>query len=286
MPSQTATLMGLGIMGSGMARRLLAGGFSLTVYNRDRRKSEELASAGAQVASSPREAAMRSQLIVSMLSDDAASRALWLGEEGALAGLSRGATLIECSTLSVDWVRELAAAATARGCELLDAPVTGSQSHAAAGELSFLVGGTASALEKARPALSVMGRSIAHLGPNGSGALMKLINNFLCGVQAASLAEALRLIERGGLNVEQAVDVLTNGAPGSPIFKTISGRARAQDFSPKFRLRLMVKDLAYAVQEGERHGTDLSTAKNALDVFKRAAAAGAGEQDFSAILKP
>ena len=285
MSSQTATLMGLGIMGAGMARRLLGGGFALTVYNRDRRKADELASAGAQVASSPREAAMRSQVIVCMVADDAASRALWLGEEGALAGVPRGATLIECSTLSVDWVRELAAAAAARGCELLDAPVTGSQSHAAAGELNFLVGGPASALEKARPALSVMGRSIAHLGPNGSGALMKLINNFLCGVQAASLAEALRLIERGGLNVEQAVDVLTSGAPGSPIFKTISGRARERDFTPKFRLRLMVKDLAYAVQEGERHGTALSTAKNALDVFQRAAAAGAGEQDFSAILK-
>lgn len=285
MPSQTATLMGLGIMGMGMARRLLGGGFALTVYNRDRRKAEELASAGAQVALSPREAAARSQVIVCMVADDAASRALWLGEEGALAGAPRGATLIECSTLSVDWVRELAAAAAARGCELLDAPVTGSQSHAAAGELNFLVGGSASALEKGRPALSVMGRSITHLGPNGSGAMMKLINNFLCGVQAASLAEALRLIERGGLNVEQAVDVLNNGAPGSPVFKTISSRARARDFTPKFRLRLMVKDLAYAVQEGERHGTALSTAKNALDMFQRAAAAGSGDEDFSAILK-
>src|SRR5215471_7455965 len=140
MPSQTATLMGLGIMGMGMARRLLKNGFALTVYNRDRRKAEGLSADGAHVASSPREAAMRSQVIVCMVADDAASRALWLGEEGALAGAPRGATLIECSTLSVDWVRELASAAAARGCELLDAPVTGSQSHAAAGELNFLVG--------------------------------------------------------------------------------------------------------------------------------------------------
>jgi len=130
-----------------------------------------------------------------MVADDNASRSMWLGELGALVGAARGTLLIESSTLAVGWVKELAAAAEARGCELLDAPVTGSKIHAPSGELSFLVGGSAAALEKARPVLAVMSRAIHHLGPTGSGALLKLINNFLCGVQAASLAEALAVIE-------------------------------------------------------------------------------------------
>src|SRR5207244_3931896 len=114
--------------------------------------------------------------VVSMVADDDASRGLWLGENGALAGIAPGAVLIESSTLSVGWIGELASAAIARGCELLDAPVTGSKPHAASGELCFLVGGSAMALDKANPVLATMSRAIVHLGPTGSGALLKLVN--------------------------------------------------------------------------------------------------------------
>jgi 3-hydroxyisobutyrate dehydrogenase len=285
MAKQAVALMGLGIMGSGMARRILGGGFPLTVYNRNREKASSFAAEGAKVAASPREAAAGAHVIVSMLADDPASRSMWLGEQGALAGAAAGAVLIECSTLSVKWVRELAATAAARGCELLDAPVTGSKSHAASGELNFLVGGSAEALEKARPVLSVMSRSMVHLGPNGSGALLKLINNFLCGVQAASLAEAIALMEKGGLDRGKALEVLVNGAPGSGVFKTVSSRAEAKDFTPVFRLRLMQKDLSYALEEGNQHGVPMATAAAALDLFRQATASGAGEKDFSAILE-
>ena len=170
-------------------------------------------------------------------------------------------TLIESSTLTVGWVRELAGAATTRGCELLDAPVTGSKTQANSGELNFLVGGPEVALEKARPALSVMGRSIVHLGPSGSGARLKLINNFLCAVQLVSLAEGLTLIERSGLDRAKALEVLHNGAPGSPMVKAMSARMVAQDYTPNFLMRLIAKDLlvmrigeARAIRRPVEHG--------------------------------
>ena len=272
-------------MGSGMAGRLLSANFPLAVYNRNREKTAPFASAGAFVAGSPREAAARADIIISMVADDVASRAVWLGEDGALAGASPGTVLAESSTLTVAWVTELAAAAAQRGCELLDAPVTGTKSHAAAGELVFLVGGTAEALAKARPVLSVLGRDIIHLGPTGSGALLKLINNFLCGVQAASLAEAISLISKSGLDREKALSVLTSGAPGSPLVKAISARAAAGDFTVNFVLRLMAKDLSYAAREAERRGTTLQTAAAALEIFKQAIANGHGDKDFSAVIE-
>jgi 3-hydroxyisobutyrate dehydrogenase len=268
-----------------MAGRLLSADFPLAVYNRNREKAKPFADAGAFLASSPREAAAQSEIVISMVADDVASRSVWLGENGALAGASSGAVLIESSTLSVSWIRELAVAAAQRGCELLDAPVTGTKPHAAAGELLFLVGGSEKALATARPVLSVLGRDVVHLGPNGSGALLKLINNFLCGVQAASLAEAISLIEAGGLDREKALSVLIHGAPGSPLIKTISTRASAGDFTPNFVLRLMAKDLGYAIEEGRREQMPLQTAASALAVFKQAIAAGYGDKDFSAVIE-
>jgi len=277
--------MGLGIMGSGMAGRLLSAEFPLTVYNRNRDKVAPFASSGATVAASPREAAPGAQIIISMVADDAASRGVWLGEKGALAGASRGAVLIECSTLSVNWIKELAAAAAQHGCELLDAPVTGTKPHAASGELSFMIGGSEAAIDIARPVLSVLGHEIIHLGPTGSGALMKLINNFMCGVQAASLAEAESLINAGGLSREKALAILMNGAPGSGIVKRAAARVSANDFTPNFTLRLMAKDLSYAIDEASQRGRSLQTASSALAVFKDAIAKGYGDQDFSAVVK-
>jgi len=272
-------------MGAGMAGRLLSANFPLAVYNRNREKAKPFADAGAFLASSPREAAAPSEIVISMVADDVTSRRVWLGENGALAGASSGAVLIESSTLSVSWIRELAVAAAQRGCELLDAPVTGTKPHAAAGELLFLVGGSEKALATARPVLAVLGRDVVHLGPNGSGALLKLINNFLCGVQAASLAEATSLIEAGGLDREKALSILIHGAPGSPLIKTISTRASAGDFTPNFVLRLMAKDLGYAIEEGRREQMPLQTAASALAVFKQAIAAGYGDKDFSAVIE-
>lgn len=278
-------LLGLGIMGSGMAGRLLGAGFRLTIYNRTIDKAATFAQRGAKVAQTPREAVARADIIIGMVADDSASRSVWLGEEGALSGTIAGAVLIESSTLSLPWVKELAAAATTRGCELLDAPVTGSKAQAASGELNFLVGGTPAALEKARIALSVMGRAIVHVGPSGSGALLKLINNFLCGVQVASLAEAVAWIEKSGADREQMLDFLKNGAGGSPLVKVISERMSTNNFTPNFLLHLMAKDLGYAVNEASRHALELATGVSALDVFKRAMANGQSDKDMAAVVE-
>ena len=271
--------LGLGIMGGNMARRLLAAGFPLTVYNRNAAKAAPFAAAGARVA------ATNADIVLCMVADDVASRAMWLGDDGALAGAPRGAVLADCSTLTVGWVRELAAAASARGCEFLDAPVTGSKSQSAAGELNFIVGGSAAALEKIRPVLAAMGRSVTHLGPTGSGALVKLVNNFVCGVQVASIAEALAMIERSGLDRAKALSVLLDGAPGSPLVKTMAARMTAPDYTPNFLLRLMAKDLAYAIEAAAARGQPLASAAAALATFQAAIAAGDGDKDMSAVVK-
>jgi 3-hydroxyisobutyrate dehydrogenase len=279
-------LLGLGTMGSGMAGRILAAGFPLTVFNRNRAKAAALETRGARVASTPREAAAEADVIISMVADDKAARAVWLGDSGALAALRRGAICVESSTATVGWVRELADAVTSRGCAFLDAPVTGSRPQAAAGELNFLVGGAAATLERVRPVLAAMSRSITHLGPTGSGALVKLVNNFVCGVQVAALAEAIAMIERSGLDRVPALSVLTDGAPGSPLVKAVSKRMTAPDYTPNFFLRLMAKDLTYAIDEAKTHALDLPTAGAALAAFKSAIDKGLGDQDMAAVIEP
>jgi len=219
------------------------------------------------------------------VSDDPASRDLWFGPTGALTALSPKTVCIESSTVTVGWVKELAAAIQARQSEFLDAPVTGSKAQAAAGELFFLVGGSESTLEKVRPVLAVMSKGIHHLGPAGSGATLKLINNFLSGVQIASLAEAVTLMERTGLDREKALAVLVNGAPGSPMVKTVAARMAAADYTPNFMLRLLAKDLGYAIAEGQKASLELTTGMAALKDFQKGIAAGYGDQDIAAVIE-
>jgi 3-hydroxyisobutyrate dehydrogenase len=278
-------ILGLGTMGAGMAGRLLYAGFPLTVFNRNYGKTLPFSRSGAWAAKAPREAASRAQIVISMVADDLASRDVWLGENGALAGAQRGAVLIESSTLSVGWVKELAAAATATGCEFLDAPVTGTKPHAAAGELLFLVGGPVAVLDRVRATLSVMSRDVVHLGPHGSGAMMKLINNFLCGVQAASFAEALSMVDAASLDRAKAVCILTEGAPGSGIVKRVAAQLGVAGGDPNFTVRLMAKDLAYAVKEAAGEGIQLQTAAAALEIFQKAVEGSHGDEDFSAVTR-
>ncbi len=283
---KSVAVLGLGNMGSGMARRLLGAGFVVAVYNRTPARAEALASAGARVAATPRDAATGAEAVISMVADDAAARAVWLGEGGALAAAKPGTVLIESSTISPAWARELAAAADQRGCAFLDAPVTGSKPQAQSGELLFLVGGETSTLDSVRSILGPMSRGILHLGPAGSGARMKLINNFVCGVQAASLAEAIATIEGCGLDLTQALEVLANGAPGSPLVRTLRARMEQQDYRTNFSARLMAKDLTYAIEEARRAGVPLQTAHAALGIFQAACAQGHAEEDVSSIVEP
>jgi 3-hydroxyisobutyrate dehydrogenase len=286
--TQQVAILGLGTMGMGMAKNLLKAGFSVTAYNRTPAKAAPLAALGARIATTPADAARDADVVISMLSDDDASRATWTGEQGALTGAKEGAVLVESSTVTPSWIAELAglaALAPERGLSLLDAPVTGSRVQAEGGQLIFLVGGDAAVLERARPVLAAMSKEIVALGPVGSGARMKLINNFLSGVQVASLAEGIAWIERSGLDREQALKVLCNGAPGSPLFATVSARMVAATYEVNFLLPLMGKDLHYASVDAATLGLELRMARTAESRFAEAGPGYSGK-DMSAVIEP
>jgi len=273
-------------MGMGMAKNLLKAGFTVHAYNRTKSKAEPLSSAGATIHDTPANAARGADIIIAMLSDDNASRAAWTGAQGALSAAKPGAVLIDSSTITPGWVEELDQVTHKEGLEFLDAPVTGSRIHAEGGQLTFMVGGDVQTLARVRPALEAMGQSIIHVGPVGSGARLKLINNFLCGVQIASLAEAFVWIERSGLNRDQALEFLKKGAPGSPLLAAISARMVEATYGVNFLLPLMNKDMQYAQADAKTFGVELRTAVTAESRFQDALQAGFGEKDMSAVVEP
>jgi 3-hydroxyisobutyrate dehydrogenase len=283
---QKIALLGLGAMGAGMADNLLKAGFELAIYNRTRQKAEPFAARGARVADTPRDAARVAATVIAMVGDDGASRAVWLGDDGALAGAAEGAVLAECSTLSLEWVRELAALAAARGLAFLDSPVAGSKDAAAAGELKLMVGGDAAALERARPALEAISQRIIHFGPTGAGATMKLVNNLMGAAQVAALAEGLALAESAGLDMDQVVPFIINGAPGSPIVKGKAARMAARDYGDtQFALRWMHKDATYALRAADMFGVPMPTVAAAREVYRLARNQGLDDADFAAVIE-
>lgn len=280
-------ILGLGIMGGGgMARQLLAAGFDLTMWNRSAGKAEALRAAGGRVAATPADAVQHADIVIAMLANDDVSKTVWTGEDGALAAMKAGAIAIESSTLTGDWVFDLARQAVARGVRFLEAPVTGSRDQAAQGTLRFLVGGDAEAIELARPAFDAMGGALVHLGPVGSAATVKLANNYLCGVQAASLAEAIALFEKHGLDIEQAMSILFDGAPASPMVKGVGRRMLDRDYAPHFVVPLMAKDLGYAAQALADVGIVSAIAQAARQRFIDADLVGEGDRDIAAIVEP
>jgi 3-hydroxyisobutyrate dehydrogenase len=271
-------------MGAGMAANWLAKGFGLTVWNRTRARTQALADKGARVATTPREAAEGADCVFAMVADDAASRAVWLGDDGALAGAKTGAVVVESSTLTPDWVRELAGHARARGCVFLDAPVGGSRQAAASGELRFFVGGDAATLDKARPALIAIGSKIDLLGPAGAGATWKLINNQLIAAQVAALGEALDVARKAGFRPVQISSLILNGAASSPIVKMKLPSMLNGDYDePDFALSLMLKDARYAAALAQSLGASADLVSSAVKAFARAEAKGLGAKDIAAV---
>lgn len=238
-------------MGSGMAARLLATGHTVTVYNRTAARAEPLVRAGARLARTPREAVLGAEAIVSMAADDEASRAFWLGSEGALAAdPAAGAFAVECSTLSHAWVLELSAAAAAKGLRYIDAPVTGMPSAAAAGALTLLVGAGSEDLQACRPLLEALAERVIHFGGIGTGTAYKLIVNLLGAVQIASAAESMAIAERAGLDLAVVAGAIASGQAASPQVvrntrRIVEGN-HDQDvlFTPTLRL----KDVRYALE--------------------------------------
>jgi len=268
-----------------MAANLLKAGFPLTVWNRTKAKAEFLTDTAATIADSPAQAVKNSAVVLAMLADDAASRDTWLGQDGALAAMASGSIAIESSTLSPDWIRELHEAVTHRCLRMAEAPVTGSRSQAEAGQLKFLVGADEETLAAITPLLQCMSKEILHLGPVGSGAQLKLINNFLCAVQVTSFAEALVWMERTGLRLDAAIDFLKRGAPGSGILSAMSERMTRRTYDVNFLLRLMAKDLRYARAAAAQLGIDVSMSSPAQDLFRQAEENGLGDKDMSAVVE-
>lgn len=283
---QRVAVLGLGIIGSGIAQNLLGAGFPLAVYNRSRAKAEQLGAMGARVVQTPRDAAGDADVVIAAVANDEASEAVWLGEDGALQAARSQVTLVECSTLSTTWVGRLAAAAQERGVPFLDAPVLGSKEAAQAGELRLLVGGDPAALERVRDVLAAFSAEVHHLGPNGAGAQMKLINNAMVAAQIVALAEGLVLAEQAGLHLDQVVQILSNGAPGSPAVRGRAARMAAHDYEDvHFALRWMHKDAGYGVAEGARHGVPVRTFAAAREVLQLAIDRGLGDLDFCAVIE-
>jgi 3-hydroxyisobutyrate dehydrogenase len=278
---QKIAFIGLGTMGSAMAKNLLAAGFSVSVYNRTRERALSLQEFGAEIADTPKAAAQNAEAVFTMVTDDAASRAVWLGEQGILAGANPHAILIESSTVSPDWIRELSD--RAQGFQLLDAPVVGSQPQAITKELIFLVGGDRETVTQAQPIFQAMGKSVMHFGQIGSGILMKLISNLMVGVQVATLAEALNFAQHSGLDMEQVVQALSNGSAGSPVVRAKAAQIAAQNFTPNFALHLLHKDLGYALEEAGKQNASLPTTAISREFYRMAMSQGLGDRDFVAI---
>jgi 3-hydroxyisobutyrate dehydrogenase len=272
-------------MGARMAARLIKAGHDVTVWNRTADATTPLLAAGAIQAQTPREAAARAVFVVAMVRDDVASRRVWLDpDDGALAGMAARAVGIESSTLTPGWIRELGRAIAERGGSLLEAPVSGSRVQADAGQLVYFVGGDDTTLARAEPVLKAMGSAVHHVGPLGSGALVKLSTNALLGVQITVLAELIGLLRRSGADAGRALQAVAGTVVWSPVANYLSGSMLTGDFSPQFPVELIEKDFNYIVQAaGSAEATPTIAA--ARDVFRDAIDAGLGELNMTAVVK-
>jgi 3-hydroxyisobutyrate dehydrogenase-like beta-hydroxyacid dehydrogenase len=209
---------------------------------------------------------------------------VWLGDDGALSAMRAGAIVVECSTLSVDWVRALNQAAAERSLRFVDAPLGGSKSAAEAGTLTLFMGADPEVLAEVRPVLEAFANNLIHFGPPGAGATYKLVNNLLGSIHLASLAEALALAERAGLDTDTVVKALSSGAVSSPIVKNKLDRmVKHQYDAADFATRWMMKDVTYALRAAQALGLRSELGEASRSRFGQAVEAGWGEKDFAAV---
>ncbi len=279
----TVAFIGLGAMGSRMAMNLQQAGMRLRVYNRDRAKTRALADLGAEVADSPAAAARGAQFVVSIVSDDQASREVMLGASGVLGGAQAGTIIIDSSTNSPALAREVAKAAAAKGCAYLDAPVSGSIKQAQGRELVFMVGGPQAAFEQAQPLFAAMGRLAKRAGDSGAGATIKLVNNMLSGPMTAAVAEAAQVAEAAGVDRDAALEILGEGAAASRLLKTKLPMMFKRDFTPQFQLQLMEKDLRYFVGMASELDQPTPIAALVRSQYQSARRASLGKLDACAV---
>ena len=275
--------IGLGIMGKPMAANLLDAGYPLTVHSRSPGPVDELAGLGATVAGSPRETAAASDVVITMLPDSPDVEAVVLGPDGVAEGIAEGALYVDMSTIAPAVSRTIAETLAERGVEAVDAPVSGGEPAARAGELSIMVGGVDEAVERAQPIFDVLGKATTHIGPPGAGQVTKAANQVVVALTIQAVAEALVLARKAGVDPARVRDALLGGFAQSRILDLHGQRMLDGAFDPGFRLKLHRKDLAIALQLGREEHAPLFATAQVAELMDGLLAQGAGDRDHSAL---
>jgi len=277
--------LGLGAMGSRMAANLIQAGHALHVWNRTQARCSPLVEMGATVHATPREAAQQADVVIAMVRDDQASRAVWLNEDaGALAGMAPDAIAIECSTLSLDWCTQLTNHMTSSQIHFLDAPVVGSRPQVEAHQLIHLVGGNADILQRAQAVLGTSASATYHIGKPGAGMAMKLAVNALFGIQVAALGELFGFLTRQGIDTSAASALLGQLPVISPAAKAAATAIASNNFAAMFPIELAHKDLGYAIDAASLVSA-LPLTANTQALFALAIQQGYGTENINAVAK-
>ncbi|MBN1517785.1 NAD(P)-dependent oxidoreductase [Candidatus Sumerlaeota bacterium] len=269
--------IGLGIMGRPMALNLLKAGFELTVYNRTASKCETLREAGADVASSPAEAARGADAVITIVSNTCDVEEVLLGPQGVHQGIASGAVVIDMSTISPIATEQFARRFEELGVSMLDAPVSGGDTGAQAGTLSIMVGGPAEAFQRCLPVFQAMGKTITHIGPSGHGQKTKLVNQVLGAGTCMAMVDAVRLMQKSGLDCDKAIQALAGGAAGSWQWSNLAPRVVAEDFAPGFMIKLLSKDLRLVEELARSLNLELPIQQETAQCFFKAEASGLGD---------
>ena len=279
----TIGFIGLGIMGRPMAANLMQAGHTLVAYNRSRDKLDELVQAGAQAAGSPREVAERSEVVITMLSDSPDVEEVVLGEDGVAEGAEAGMILIDMSTVAPATARRLHEALAEQEVEAVDAPVSGGQPGAEAGELTIMVGGSDDAVARVRPILETLGSAVTHIGPPGAGQVAKAANQVIVALTIQAVSEALALAREAGVDAAKVREALLGGFAQSKILEIHGERILNGDFEPGFKLELHRKDLAIALQAAREEGVALLATAQVAEIMNVLLATGHGDEDSAVI---
>lgn len=273
--------VGLGVMGSRMVKRLLDAGHTVTGYNRTRSKAQGLLEAGMRWGDSPRAVAETADVILSMVTNTAALQAIAEGPEGILTGLGPGKVYIDMSTVSPAASRALATRVTAKGAQMLDAPVSGSVITLEEGKLSIMVGGDAAAFEKVKPILLDVGPKVTHVGGHGLAVAMKIATNLSLAVQMLAFSEGVLLAEKSGIRRETAVEVLLNSVIASPMVKYRGPFVLKMPDEAWFDVDMMQKDMTLALEMGRQLDVPLPTTAATNEFLTAARGMGLAEKDFA-----
>jgi 2-hydroxy-3-oxopropionate reductase len=277
--------IGLGIMGGPMALNLVRAGYPLVVHNRTRAKEQELVAAGAKAAGDPQAVANEAEVVITMLPDSPDVEAVYLGEDGVIAGARDGQLLIDMSSVAPATAQAVSAAAVEVGASALDAPVSGGDVGAREGTLSIMVGGGEDAFERARPIFEVLGKTIVRLGEAGAGQTAKACNQMLVAITIEAVSEALVLASKAGVDPERLIEVLSGGLAGNRVMEVRRRNLLEHDFTPGFKLELHHKDLGIALRTARELGVYVPTTAIVDQMLSALKAAGDGGLDHSALLK-